>query len=123
VEEVDRQDRGGLCPEELPPGPVVLALRGGWDTGVAQNPADARRADAMAEFAQFALDPSVAPGRVFPGEPLDQRDELLGGLGIGPPQHRDLVAQHEKLDVFGRRRAGQQDQPVDDASRQQVQQS
>ncbi len=40
------------------------------DPAAAQDPADPRGADAMAEFEQLALDPAVSPARVLPRHPL-----------------------------------------------------
>ena len=52
------------------------------------------------------------------GQPLDEGGEhgpvrpLQAGPGVGAAQHRDLVPQHEELDVLGAGRATQQqDQP------------
>jgi len=53
-----------------------------------------------------------------PGQPLDERGEdrpvrpVQVRSRVGAAQHRDLVAQHEELDVLGGGRANrQQDQP------------
>jgi hypothetical protein len=41
---------------------------------------------------------------------------------IRPPQHRDLVTQHEQFGVLGRTRPCQQHQPADDPNQVQIQQ-
>ena len=51
---------------------------------------DGGGADAVAEFAEFALDALIAPGRVLPGHSFDQHGDGLvegwatGSVGVGP---------------------------------------
>jgi hypothetical protein len=42
-----------------------------------EDPADRRRADAVAELEWFALNALVVPGRVLSGQPPDQRGDGL----------------------------------------------
>ena len=55
-----------------------------------QDPADRGRADPVAEFQQFALDPLVPPAVVLGGKPFDQRGDLGADrrpscpVGVGP---------------------------------------
>ena len=132
----------------------------------------------MAEFAEFALDALIAPGRVLPGHSFDQHGDGLvegwataavgvgplpaheaampaqdrgwgdqampaqhrweapdqrgeqgsvgpvqAGLGVGSAQYRDLVAQHEQLNVLRRRGAGKQYQPAEEPTQDQVEQA
>jgi hypothetical protein len=70
VQEVARQDPGGLGGEELPPGRGCPAWRG-CEPGCGQDPANRSGADAVPEAEEFALDVPVSPLRVLPGQPLD----------------------------------------------------
>jgi len=56
--------------QELPPGRVGAPLRCRGDLQRLQDPADRRRADPVAEFQQFALDPLVHPAVALGGEPF-----------------------------------------------------
>jgi hypothetical protein len=61
VEEVDRERRGRLGAQELPPAQVATTLWRRRDPGPPQDPSDGRGGDAVAELAQLALDALVAP--------------------------------------------------------------
>jgi hypothetical protein len=50
VEEVDREDAGGLGAQELPPAGVAVPRRRRWDAVALQDPPDRRSADAVAKF-------------------------------------------------------------------------
>ena len=76
AEEIGGEHRGGLRVQELPPGRVGASLRCGRDLQRLEHPADRGRADPVAEFQQFALDPLVSPAVVVGGEPLDQSGDL-----------------------------------------------
>jgi hypothetical protein len=76
VEEVGGEHRGCLGVQELPPGRVGVPLRCRGDLQGLEDPADGGRADPVAEFQQFALDPPVPPAVILGGEPLDQRGDL-----------------------------------------------
>jgi hypothetical protein len=73
-----------------PPGGVGVSYRCWWDSVALQDPADRGGADAVAEFAQLALDPHVSPVRVLPCHPHDQRgDDVVdrwaaGSVLVGP---------------------------------------
>ena len=69
---------GRLGAQELPPAQVAAALRRRRDPGPLEDPADGRGGDPVAELAQLALDALVAPRGVVPGEPFDQRGDLVG---------------------------------------------
>jgi hypothetical protein len=60
VEEVHSQHRGGLGAQELASAHVGGPRRRRCDPVAAQDPADRRGADAVAEFEQFVLNPAVA---------------------------------------------------------------
>ena len=60
VQEVDRDDPGGLGVQELPPGWSRPAGRR-IDTRCMQNLPHRGRRDCQAEFCQFAVDPAVPP--------------------------------------------------------------
>ena len=79
VEEVDREHRGCLGMQELPPGRVGAPLRRRRDLQGLENPSDGGRADPVADLQQLTLDPLVAPAVVLGGEPLDQRGNLSAG--------------------------------------------
>ena len=63
-----------------------------------------------------------------PRQPPDERGEhgpvrpLQAGSGIGAAQHRDLVPQHEELDVLGAGRATQQQDKSEHVLEEQIQQ-
>jgi hypothetical protein len=50
-------------------------------------------------------------------------DVERAGLGTGSSQDRNLVAQHEQLDVLGRCRAAEQHQPSEEPTQDQVEQA
>jgi hypothetical protein len=79
VEEVNREHRGCLCVQELPPGDVGVSLRCRRDLQGLEDPADGGCGDPVAELKQLTLDPLVSPAVVLGGDPLDQR----GNLGAG----------------------------------------
>ena len=67
MQEVDRQDPGGLGVQELPPrrtGPARRRI----DARGPQDLIDGRRGGGHAELGQLAVDPPVAPQRVLPGQ-------------------------------------------------------
>jgi hypothetical protein len=66
VGEVDREDRVSLCGQELAPG-WAGASRSRIKAGLLEDRPDGGRRDRVAESDKFALDASVAPGRVLPG--------------------------------------------------------
>jgi len=63
------------------------------------------------------------------GKVSDQRGEhgsvgpVQAGLGFGSAEYRDLVAQDEELDVFGRRCTAEQRQPAEEPNEDQVEQA
>jgi hypothetical protein len=75
VEEVDRQDRRGLRPQERAP----LLGTACWrrDSPAAQDSADRAGSDPVSQAAQLALDTHHAPGPVLTGEPDDQLGECV----------------------------------------------
>jgi hypothetical protein len=75
VEKAGGQERGGVGAQEDAPGFVMP----GWrrDAVGAQDLADGGGCYPVAEPAQLALDPYYASPGVLPGQPQDQRDELV----------------------------------------------
>jgi hypothetical protein len=61
--------------------------------------------------------PSDQRGQDRPVRPIQSRP------AVGPPQHGDLVAQHEQFGVFGRGRPGKQHEPAGKAGEDQIQPS
>jgi hypothetical protein len=63
------------------------------------------------------------------GEASDQRGEhgsvspIQAWLAVGSAQYRDLVAQHEQLDVLGRGCASEQHQPAEKPTEDQIEQT
>jgi len=76
VEEVGGKYRRGLRAQELPPRCIGVPLRRRGYLQRLEDQPDRGRADPVAEFEQFALDPLVAPAVVLGGEPLDERGDL-----------------------------------------------
>ena len=76
VEEVNREHRGCLGVQELPPGDVGAPPGCRRDLQGLEDPADGGCADPVADLEQLTLDPLVAPAVVLGGEPLDQRGNL-----------------------------------------------
>jgi hypothetical protein len=77
MQEVDRQDPGGLGCKELPPGRPRPARRR-IDARIVQDLPDGGRRDRDAELRQLAMDPAVSPQRVLlrqaDGKPSDALD-------------------------------------------------
>jgi hypothetical protein len=71
VQEIDREDPGGLSRKELPPGRTRAARRRIDARGAEDLPAGGRR-DRPAEFHQFAVDPAVPPPRILPRQASDK---------------------------------------------------
>jgi hypothetical protein len=65
--------------QELPPRRVGVPFRCWGDSQGFEDSADRGRADPVAQFEQFALDPLVPPAVILGGEPLDERDDLDAG--------------------------------------------
>jgi hypothetical protein len=76
VGEVDREDRPRVRGEELAPARPGGA-RSGIDPGDPKDLPHRRRGDLVAESDQFAVDASVSPSWVFPGQPQHQRPDGL----------------------------------------------
>ena len=64
VQEVDREDPGGLGVQELPPGRARAARRRA-DARGSQDLIDGGRRDSHTELGQLAVDPAVAPQRIL----------------------------------------------------------
>ena len=86
VKEVDCEDPGCLCVQELPPGRTVPARRG-IDARGTQDLIDGGRRDRHAQLGQLAMNPPVAPERVLArqadGEPGDAADRRRSS-GLAP---------------------------------------
>jgi len=80
VKKVGGHDRRGLRPQKRSPGDRRPA-RSGAKRVVKQHRADGGRRHADPELQEFALDAPVAPARILPGQPQDQRDYVLGERG------------------------------------------
>ena len=78
VEEVNRQDAGGLCLEELVPARAG-SPRCGVDTGLLQDGPHGRRRDLAAQPRQFPGDAPVAPGGGFRPPAAGRAGELSAG--------------------------------------------
>src|SRR3954470_7428805 len=84
VEQVAREDRVGLGPQELGPGWSGPSGRG-VDAGVVQDCPDGGGADLVAEAGEFAVDAAVAPGGVLGGQADHQGAQASGdGRSTGP---------------------------------------
>jgi len=142
----DPADRGGADPvaelEELaldplvPPGAVLGGELPGerGDLGADRRPARPVRISPLARD-QAAMPPEHGAGchqAVHPrrsGQEADQRSEhravrpVQPWPRLGAAQHGDLVPQHQQLDVLGRRRAAEQDQPAAQPDEDQVEQA
>ena len=112
-EEVAGQELLPVPAQAGPPGVAASpALRGGRDVVPLEDVADGRAAEGVAQLAQLAVDPAVAPAPVLGGEPQDQGFQL-GGHGWSasrarprerpfpahevavPAQHGRGLAQHQ----------------------------
>lgn len=89
VEEVDCEQAGGLGAKEGSPADVGSPWC--WtQPSVSEDSADGTRANSIAQSDEFALDAAVSPAGVLPGQPQDQRTDLVadwwspGSLWIGP---------------------------------------
>jgi hypothetical protein len=114
-EEVAGEDLVAVPGEEGPPGGSSLAaLRGRRHALPLQDGADRRSPDGVAELAQLAVDPGVAPARVLAGEPHDQgRDRGVGGRspGAATPPERPFPAHQGAMPAQHRLRRDQQHAP------------
>jgi hypothetical protein len=83
-EKVRGQEAGGLSAQEGPP----ASVRSAWcrpETGRGQNPADRTRAETVSEPNEFALDASMAPGRILLRYARHEVADLLtDGWAVGP---------------------------------------
>jgi hypothetical protein len=77
MQEVDREDPGGLSVQELPPGRARAARRRA-DARSPQDLIDGGRPDCDAELGQLAVDPAVAPQRVLFRQPDDKAGDATG---------------------------------------------
>ena len=76
-EKVGGQKPGGLSAQECsPPGVCSAWCRAEPSSG--QDPSDGAGAQAVSESGKFALDPAMAPRRVFLGQASYQRANLAG---------------------------------------------
>jgi hypothetical protein len=83
-EEVHRQHTGGLGTQELPPR-YSRPLGRRSNAGAPQDGPHGAGPDTVAEPAQLAVDTTIAPGRVLPGQPQHQRAELGCHAGTAMP--------------------------------------
>ena len=106
MQEIDREDPGGLGVQELPPGDARAAWRR-IDAGGAQDLPDCGRRHGDAEFQQFALDPAMAPPRILScqaqHQPLDTR---CGRRTARPAPSARVVLLRCQLAVPGHERRG-----------------
>jgi hypothetical protein len=58
-------------------------------------------------------------------QPAEQRPvgPVQARLRVGPPQHCDLVTQHEQLDILRRRRPAEERQPTRESDQDQIEQA
>ncbi len=73
-----RKPEIGPGAQERPPAWVAAACRCRRDPGFLEDPADRGRGDPVAELAQLALDPLVAPRGVVPSELFGERGGICG---------------------------------------------
>jgi hypothetical protein len=123
VEDVGGEHGRSLGVQELPPCRVGVPFRCRGDLQGPEDAADRGRADPVAEFQQFALDPLVSPAVVLGGEPLDEHGDLgadrrparpvqvgpcAGDQAAVPPQYGagpDQPVHPQELDQGGEDRA------------------
>ena len=87
VQEVDCEDSGGLGAQELPPGRARAARRRA-DARSSQDLIDGGRRDRDAELGQLAVDPAVAPQRIFFCQANDKAGDAADcwrAAGLAPP--------------------------------------
>jgi hypothetical protein len=70
-EEIARQDRLGLGPQELRPGRVCSSRRA-VDPGILQDFPHGRRRYLRSQAGELTVDPAVSPAGVLAGQPEDQ---------------------------------------------------
>jgi len=112
-EEVGGDDAGGLRPKERSPADRRPAGRGPKPVAQQHRP-DGRRRHRHAEVLGFALDAPVAPARVLPGQPQDQRNRVVierwttaSTVGLGP-----LAPDQPPVPPQDRARRHQEDRPA-----------
>ena len=106
VQEVDREDPGGLGYQELPPRRARASRRRIDARGMEDLPHGGRR-HSDAEFRQLAVDPAVSPQRILlcqpNGKACDARD-CWRTAGLTPPAH--AVLPPRQFAVPGQQRRG-----------------
>jgi hypothetical protein len=84
LEEVAGEQGAGLAAQEVGPG-GALAFRSRWDAVLLEDLPDGGRGDLDTQGGEFAVDASVPPGTVLPGEAQDQgADRADGGWSSAP---------------------------------------
>jgi hypothetical protein len=105
-----RKPEIGPAAQERPPAWVAAACRCRRDPGFLEDPADRGRGDPVAELAQLALDPLVAPRGVVPRELFGERGGICGqrrasaAARVGPLA-RDQARRQRRIANARRRRA------------------
>ena len=106
VQEIHREDPGGLGVQELPPGRARPA-GSRIDARGMQDLPHRRRRDRNAELRQLAVDPTVSPQRILLRQPDDQAGDARGfqrTAGLAPPAR--VVLSRGQLAVPGQQRRG-----------------
>ena len=98
----ERNTSSKAASQELPPC-LGRATRRGLDPGLLQDRPDSAGRDPDTEPGELALDPAVAPTRVLPGQPHDQRPQISVGCGPAGPPMRIGPAARESSDRCQRR--------------------
>jgi hypothetical protein len=106
MQEIDREDPGGLGVQELLPGRARPAWRRINARGMQDLP-HGRRRDCHAEFRQFAVDPAVSPQRILLRQANDQACDSRGcwwAAGLAPVAHVVLLRGQSAVPGQDRRR-------------------
>jgi hypothetical protein len=90
VQEIDREDPGGLRVQKLPPG-WARSARCRVNARSSQDFPHGGRGDRHAELGQLAVDPAVSPQRILVRQP-DGNAGGAAGAGGRPGFRRSLVS-------------------------------
>jgi hypothetical protein len=108
-EEVTRQQALCLGAQEPPPGSIQTTRS--WPVAPgAEDPADGRLTDVVAEAGQLAVHPAVSPRRVLPRQPQHQVADLLATpraawlVRVGPVAGDQTAATAEYVNWFNSKR-------------------
>jgi hypothetical protein len=99
VQEINREDPGGLGAQELPPGRAGPARRRIDARGTRDLPHRGRR-NTNAELDELAVDPPVSPQRILPRQTDDKADGAQARSQPEVPDREALASLAEAVELY-----------------------